>query len=286
MTPAGKRALPAPSDRQPGSGSVLRVLILPVVLTCVVALYAGRPEPVASWALQAVGAGSLAYLTVSGVAATWYARRDLRRTRRMTLSVRAERAAVVHALAAVLDEVDVYTRQHSIRVAAYARSVARALRLPESDVEEIEWGALLHDLGKVNREHVAVLVKRAPLTFEESRRIRRHPDQGADLVARVPGLERVAEYVRCHHERVDGRGYPRGLSGDALSTGSRIIVVCDAFDAMTSDRPYRSAMTIESALAELWAGAGTQFDPDAVEALERAVRTGRIAVPVVTAACA
>jgi putative nucleotidyltransferase with HDIG domain len=262
-------------------------LILPVVLCCAVALYAGRPEPAASWALQALGAGSLGYLAVSGVAATWYARRRTVGTPlRAPLPVRAERAAVVHALAAVLDEVDAYTRQHSIRVAVYSRSVARTLRLPEAEVEEIEWGALLHDLGKVNREHVAILVKRAPLSADEVRRIRRHPDQGADLVARVPGLERVAEYVRSHHERLDGRGYPRGLAGASLSIGARIIVVCDAFDAMTSDRPYRKAVPIESALAELWRCTGTQFDGGAVAALERAVHNGRIAVPVSPAAAA
>jgi putative nucleotidyltransferase with HDIG domain len=244
---------------------------------------AGRPEPPASWALQAAGAGSLAYLAISGVVSLAYARKRLDRpvlSPAPRRTAEADRGAVVHALAAVLDEVDAYTRQHSLRVAAYARAVAAGLRLPETEAREIEWGALLHDLGKVNREHAEILTKRAPLSADESRRIRRHPDQGADLVARVPGLERVAEYVRCHHERLDGLGYPRGIAGGSIAIGSRIIVVCDAFDAMTSDRPYRSAVSVEEALAELWRCAGTQFDAGVVTALERAVQRGRVAVPV------
>jgi putative nucleotidyltransferase with HDIG domain len=184
----------------------------------------------------------------------------------------------VYALAAVLDDVDPYTRRHSLRVAGYARSVARALRLPESEVEEIEYGALLHDLGKLHREHHEVLVKRAPLSTEEARRIRRHPDQGADLVARFPGLERVAEYVRTHHERLDGAGYPRGLGAGALPIGARVIVVCDAFDAMTSDRPYRAAVAAADAFDELWRCAGTQFDARVVDALALCVERGWIEI--------
>lgn len=194
---------------------------------------------------------------------------------RRYLQMRRDLLEFVRALAGVLEEVDPYTREHSIRVAEYAKRVAREMGVTERHIEDIEYGALLHDLGKIGRAYQNILSKPARLSDEEERLIRFHPDQGADIVARVHSLGRAAEYVRCHHERMDGRGYPRGLAGEALPRGARIIMVCDAFDAMTSDRAYRRAMSVDAALAELATCSGTQFDVDVVHTVTRLVRQER-----------
>ncbi len=115
--------------------------------------------------------------------------------------------------------------------------------------------------------------------------LRFHPDQGADILARVRWLGRAAEYVRCHHERVDGRGYPRGLAAEDLPLGARILGVCDAFDAMLSERAYRGAMAVSEAVAELARCSGTQFDPAVVGALDRLVEADRLPLPIAADGC-
>ena len=182
----------------------------------------------------------------------------------------------VRALAQVLEEVDPYTREHSIRVAEYSKQVARDLRVPEREIEDIEYGALLHDLGKIGRQYQDILQKPGALDFEERLAIRAHPDRGADIVARVGALSRAADFVRCHHERMDGKGYPRGVQAGTLPLGSRIITVCDSFDAMTSDRSYRSALSVEEAMEELRRCAGEQFDTQVVVALGELLDSGRM----------
>jgi len=182
----------------------------------------------------------------------------------------------VRALTGVLEEVDPYTRAHSHRVAEYAKHVAREVGVAERDIEDIEYGALLHDLGKVGRPFQTILTKPSRLSAEEEICVRDHPEMGARIVRRIRTLSRVAEYVHCHHERVDGGGYPRGLAQEQIPLGARIITVCDAFDAMTSDRPYRRALEEEVAFEELRRHAGSQFDAAVVDALERAFETGRL----------
>jgi putative nucleotidyltransferase with HDIG domain len=184
----------------------------------------------------------------------------------------------VRALTGVLEEVDPYTRAHSHRVAEYAKHVAREVGVPERDVEDIEYGALLHDLGKVGRPFQTILTKPSRLSAEEEMCVRDHPEMGARIVGRIRTLSRVAEYVHCHHERVDGGGYPRGLAQEQIPIGARIITVCDAFDAMTSDRPYRRALPETEAFGELHKHAGSQFDVAVVTALERAFESGRLAL--------
>jgi putative nucleotidyltransferase with HDIG domain len=171
--------------------------------------------------------------------------------------------------------VDPYTRHHSVRVSQYAVRLARGLKLSESQVEETEYAALVHDLGKIGPQHQEILRKRGSLSHEEQRTLRSHPAAGADIVARVRALRRAAEIVRSHHERPDGLGYPFGLRSEDVPIGARILNVADAFDAMTSDRPYRRALSVESALQELHKGAGTQFDPGVVECLMRMHRAGQ-----------
>ncbi len=185
------------------------------------------------------------------------------------VEIRTDLKDFVRALSEVLEEVDPYTRQHSVRVSGYSVRLARGLRLSEREVDEIEYAALVHDLGKIGPHHQHILQKPGSLSHEEQRTLRGHPAAGAAIVKRVRALRRAAEIVRSHHERPDGRGYPYGLLTADVPIGARILNVADAFDAMTSDRPYRRALSVESALRELRQGAGTQFDADVVGCLLR-----------------
>lgn len=181
----------------------------------------------------------------------------------------------VRTLTEVLEEVDPYTRHHSVRVAEYSVRLARGLKRPEREVEEIEYAALVHDLGKIGPQHQHILQKPGSLTHEEQRTLRAHPAAGAEIVAKVRALRRVAEIVRSHHERPDGQGYPYGLRADDVPVGARILNVADAFDAMTSDRPYRRALPVDAALRELERGSGTQFDSNVVSCLLRLYSAGQ-----------
>ncbi len=180
----------------------------------------------------------------------------------------------VRALSEVLEEVDPYTRQHSVRVAEYSKIIARALGMSERSVLDLEYGALLHDLGKVGRQYQYILTKPGRLSLEEQATMRAHPAEGAEIVAKVRALRGASAIVRNHHERPDGLGYPAGLRGDDIPIGSRIVMVADAYDAMTSDRPYRRAMDPARAVGELAKHAGTQFDAAIVKVLQRLVAAG------------
>jgi putative nucleotidyltransferase with HDIG domain len=170
------------------------------------------------------------------------------------------------ALATAVEARDGYTHAHSEETVFLVESVARELDLPDEDLAECKTAALLHDVGKIGIPD-SVLHKPGPLDEAEWRIMREHPVIGERILRQVPGLERVAAAVRHEHERWDGGGYPDGLAGESIPLESRIILVCDAYHAMTSDRPYRSRMPREEALAELRKCAGTQFDPQVVDAL-------------------
>ena len=144
--------------------------------------------------------------------------------------------------------------------------VAQALALNPDEVERVETAALLHDIGKVGIPD-SILHKNGPLDDDEWALMKEHPVIGERILRAIPGLGGVARIVRHEHERWDGEGYPDGISGDTIPIGSRIILACDAYHAMTSDRPYRQAMSHGDALRELRKSAGTQFDPQVVEAL-------------------
>ena len=174
--------------------------------------------------------------------------------------------AHVEALAAAMDMRDRRTARHSEDVVDLASQVGSLLELEPASLLELEFAARLHDVGKIQVPD-AVLNKPGPLDADECDVIRCHAAWGAETLSRIPGLEAVATIVRFHHERWDGHGYPDGLSGARIPLASRIISVCDAFGAMTSDRPYRDAMASRDALQEIRAGAGTQFDPAVVVAL-------------------
>jgi putative nucleotidyltransferase with HDIG domain len=179
--------------------------------------------------------------------------------------------AEIRALVKALAESDGDTYRHSLEVAATATALGRRLGLERAQLVEVELGALLHDVGKL-RLPPELLAKPGLLTPEERRLIRLHPDWGADMVARIPGLEAVALIVRLHHERPDGLGYPHGLTHDRIPMATRIVSVCDAYGAMTKPRPYSAPLGLDAALAELNRHAGTQFDPDVVDALVDFVR--------------
>jgi hypothetical protein len=169
------------------------------------------------------------------------------------------------AMADTIDARDSSTYQHSQRVAEYAEMIARQMGLPYDEVELIVTSARLHDLGKIGMDNV-MLYKPGPLSNEERGEFQRHPSIGESLVGYFPAFGAGRELVRHHHEHFDGRGYPNGKKGEEIPQGARILAVADAYDAMTSDRPYRSAMSRETAIARLRAASGTQFDPQVVEA--------------------
>lgn len=197
---------------------------------------------------------------------------------RLYTEIRSDLKDFVRALSEVLEEVDPYTRHHSTRVAQYSVCLARGMGLSERDVEEIELAALVHDLGKIGPHHQQIVQKAGRLTDAEYQALQAHPAVGAEIVARVRTLRQAADIVLGHHEQPDGHGYPRGLQGPDISMGARIVHVCDSFDAMTSDRPYRRALSVAAALAELESGAGTQFDDGVVECLKRMHAAGTFEV--------
>lgn len=186
---------------------------------------------------------------------------------KLYLEIRSDLKDFVRALADVLDEVDPYTRQHSFRVSRYAIRLARAMRLPDREIEDLEYAALVHDLGKIGPQHQHILQKPGGLTHEEHSTLRSHAAAGAQIVRKVKALRRSSDIVQHHHERPDGQGYPHGLRTPQIPRGARILNVADAFDAMTSDRPYRQALSVDTAVAELARGAGQQFDAEVVQCL-------------------
>ena len=172
----------------------------------------------------------------------------------------------VRALLAALHARDDGTGDHSRAVVVLAAGVARRLGLGPEEAERVELVSLLHDIGKIGVPD-QVLCKPAALTEQEWDVMRRHPEIAERIVASLAPLSHLAPDLRAEHERWDGRGYPDGLAGEAIPRPSRIVLACDAFHAMTSDRPYRAAMPEEEATAEIAEGAGTQFDPVVVDAL-------------------
>jgi len=177
-------------------------------------------------------------------------------------------ADTVRSFVGALEAKDPYTRGHSERVSRYALQIGDALGLDARTRERLEYSSLLHDLGKISLSQV-LLTKPGSLTDEEMGVMRRHPAEGAAMVERVPPLSGLAEYVRQHHEQYGGGGYPLGNSGSRIPLLSRILSVADAFDAMTTNRSYRSALPLQEALDRLVEASGTQFDPEIVDAFLR-----------------
>jgi ribonuclease P protein subunit RPR2 len=176
--------------------------------------------------------------------------------------------ATVRALSNAVEARDSYTGKHAERVAAYGMELAGVAGLNIADSPQIEFGFLLHDIGKVAVPD-AILFKSSSLTEEEYALVRRHPMIGSQILRDIDFLGEGKLVVRHHHERWDGTGYPDGLRGEAIPFAARVFAVADALDALTTDRPYRPAVSFPRAREEIRNGAGTQFDPTVVAAFER-----------------
>ena len=176
--------------------------------------------------------------------------------------------ATVRALSNAVEARDAYTGKHAERVAAYGIALAQVAGLDIADSPQIEFGFLLHDVGKVGVPD-AILFKTSALTEEEYALVRRHPIIGSEILRDVDFLGEGKLVVRHHHERWDGTGYPDGLEGESIPLAARVFAVADALDALTTDRPYRPASTFDHAREVVRAGSGTQFDPAVVAAYEQ-----------------
>jgi len=171
----------------------------------------------------------------------------------------------LEALGAALDLKDGNTARHTRRVIHYCLEIARVMGFSDEDMQQLKWGACLHDIGKIATPD-SILLKPAKLTPSETSVMWDHPSSGYELVDRVSFLSAAAQIVLTHHERYDGSGYPHKLKGDAIPLGARVFAVADALDAMTSDRPYRPALPFAVARDEIRRESGRQFDPRVVEA--------------------
>ncbi|HEY8200738.1 MAG TPA: HD domain-containing phosphohydrolase [Actinomycetota bacterium] len=173
--------------------------------------------------------------------------------------------ATVRGLAVAVEAKDEYTGGHLVRVTSYGLMIMQRLAPELANQPQFEYGFLLHDVGKLGVPD-AVLKKPGPLDDDEWELMRRHPTTGRRILEGIPFLTEAKEIVYSHHERWDGKGYPKGLRGDEVVLGGRVFPIADTFDAMTSDRPYRKAMPFDRAIDEIARGSGSQFWPDAVEA--------------------
>lgn len=197
-----------------------------------------------------------------------------RRTFRVYVELSEAYVSTVRSLVTAIEAKDPYTRGHSERVAVYARQLGERLALPRADMDLLERAALLHDVGKIGIE-LDTLTSPAQLAAEEVRAIRQHPVIGSELVGDVEFLADAVPIVRHHHERFDGAGYPDGLIGEEIPPLARLMAVVDSYDAMTSDRAYRTRMTEEQALVEIARVAGTQLDGDMARSFSEMIREAR-----------
>jgi response regulator RpfG family c-di-GMP phosphodiesterase/signal transduction histidine kinase len=193
------------------------------------------------------------------------ANRNLRmRTSDLVERQRSLFIAMVKSLVSALEAKDIYTRHHSTRVTEFTLKIAKRMRLSERELEDLELASLLHDVGKIAVPEW-VLNKKGKLTDEEFAYIKEHPVRGESILNPVIELNQISKIVRSHHERYDGRGYPDGLKGQEIPLGARIMSVADAYDAITSERPYRGAESHNYAMKEITKSSGTNFDPEVVQ---------------------
>lgn len=179
--------------------------------------------------------------------------------------------SIIRALVNAVDAKSPWTKGHSERVTEYALLLGKEMGLPEKDMEKLRLASLLHDIGKIGTYDV-ILDKPQRLTDEEFALVKMHPAKGAEILEPIKQLKGIAPIIRSHHEKLDGSGYPDGIKGDAIPLLARILCVADSFDSMTADRPYRPAPGREYAVSELKRCAGTQFDPQLVEAFMRVMK--------------
>jgi len=184
---------------------------------------------------------------------------------KLYMDMRRQHLSIIQALAAAVEARDPYTEKHSERMTEYAAATARELRLSMSTAEVIRYAAILHDIGKIGIDD-RILGKQNGLTAKEWAKIRKHPGIGKDILTQINSLNKASQLIYSHHERYDGKGYPGKLKGEDIPIGARILAVIDAYDAMTSRRPYRPAHSAKETIDELKEKAGAQFDGKVVEA--------------------
>jgi putative two-component system response regulator len=182
---------------------------------------------------------------------------------------------VIFMLAQAVEAKDAYTEGHLRRLRLFGEQLALAYGLLPGEVRAVRYGGILHDIGKIGVDE-AIIRKPGPLTPEEALQMRRHPEIGAQIVSQMRFAPEVAPIISGHHEYWDGSGYPRGLAGEDIPIGARIITIVDAFDAMTTDRPYRAALGEDEAVRRLVAGRGSQFDPDLLDTFLKLIAAGEI----------
>ncbi len=182
---------------------------------------------------------------------------------RKLLTQSSSHSSILSAVVATVYERSEETEAHALRLSDISKKIALKLGLPQSEIDEIEVFAMLHDIGKVGIDD-RILNKPGRLTEEEWTIMKKHPEIGYRIAKASPELEVVAEYILAHHERWDGKGYPKGLAGEDIPLPSRIIAIADTYDAMTEDRVYRKALSEEEAVREIIANSGKQFDPQIV----------------------
>jgi putative two-component system response regulator len=201
--------------------------------------------------------------------------RERRSKELQLIQLQSSYKASLRTLANAIEARDTTTGQHVERVNAYAQALAEEMRWSEESRSALEFGAILHDIGKIAVPE-SILAKPGKLTEGEWLEMRRHPEVGRRMIAGIPYLEPAAPIVLHHHERWDGKGYPHGLAGEAIPVGARLLAIVDTFDAMTTDRPYRPALPPSSAFETLLENAGVQFDPAIVQSFVRCWERGDI----------
>jgi putative nucleotidyltransferase with HDIG domain len=229
----------------------------------------------------------LAYLyinfQIAGLAALVLPLFFIRHMYQMNLQVERVNRELLELMVKSIEARDPYTSGHSLRVSEYARQIAREIGLNPRHVDQIGTAALLHDVGKIYEEFAPLLRKEGRLTPEERMLMQAHPVRSADLASTIAEFRgKVQTDIRNHHENYDGTGYPDGLAGEGISIGARIIMVADTLDAMTTDRPYRKALTLSRALEELAKHAGRQFDPKLVAVVSKSPSIRRLHGPQIT----
>lgn len=191
----------------------------------------------------------------------------LRYTYGVNLELKQLNTDLLRVLIKTIEAQDPYTSGHSIRVAEGAIALARHMGLSPHEINKVETAALLHDIGKIDSAYRKILTQKGPLTPEQTKLIKEHPERGVKLIKSVRSLDPdVLEFIKHHHERYDGTGYPDGLESGQIPVGARIIMVADAIDAMVTSRAYRDALSVETAQKELLENSGSQFDPEIVDA--------------------
>jgi len=181
--------------------------------------------------------------------------------RRKLLERKSLHSSIISSIKTTMFEKSNETEEHAERLAELSKKLGHAIGLSDEKIDELELVSTLHDIGKISVDR-NVLTKSGKLSEEYWHEIKKHPEVGYRIANSTPELRHIADFILCHHERWDGKGYPQGLSGKEIPLVSRIISIVDAYDAMTQDRAYRKAMPKEEAIAEIIKNAGTQFDPE------------------------